>query len=61
MHKVAELATEGSVTAVSNLNAGDIVATTGFDRLQDGAPVLISSGSEDSDQDEAPNAVGRKP
>ncbi|HEY4048157.1 MAG TPA: efflux RND transporter periplasmic adaptor subunit [Acidobacteriaceae bacterium] len=61
LHKVAELATEGSVTAVSNLNAGDIVATTGFDRLQDGAPVLISSGSEDSDQDEAPNAVGRKP
>ena len=36
--------TDGNVTAVEGIQPNAIVAISGFDRLQDGAPVAIRSG-----------------
>ena len=48
---VHELATEGDKTAVESIQAGDFVATTGFDKLQDGTKINVQSavkGAADS-------------
>jgi membrane fusion protein, multidrug efflux system len=43
VQSVTELASDNDYSAVSNLNVGDVVATTGFDKLQSGARVIIQS------------------
>ena len=43
MHPVSELGTDGDRTAVGGLNDGDVVATTGFDKLQDGAKIVVQN------------------
>ena len=41
MQPITPGATDGTVTAVDGLQAGEIVATNGFDKLQDGAKVSV--------------------
>jgi len=41
LHPVTELASEGDITAVSGLTQGNIVALTGFDKLQNDTPVIV--------------------
>ena len=41
MQAITPGATDGTVTAVDGLQAGEIVATNGFDKLQDGARVSV--------------------
>ncbi|HVN09431.1 MAG TPA: efflux RND transporter periplasmic adaptor subunit [Patescibacteria group bacterium] len=41
IHSVTEGTTDGSTTAVQGINPGDLVATDGFDKLQDGVKVRI--------------------
>lgn len=43
LHPVAEDGTEGDSTAVSSLNEGDVVAVTGFEKLQDGTHVMVQA------------------
>jgi len=38
--------TDGNVTAVEGLNAGDVVAVDGFDKLQNGVKVAVQGRSE---------------
>jgi len=40
---LVELASEANQAAVSGIAAGEVVATTSFDKLQDGAKVTIES------------------
>jgi len=40
---VKTLDTDGNTTAVEGVNPGDVLATSSFDKLQDNAPVSISS------------------
>jgi multidrug efflux system membrane fusion protein len=40
-HDITELTSDGSVSAVQGLAAGDVVAITGFDKLQDGAKITV--------------------
>ncbi|HKM89610.1 MAG TPA: efflux RND transporter periplasmic adaptor subunit [Candidatus Acidoferrales bacterium] len=42
---IKEGTTDGAVTQVEGVKAGEMVATDGFDKLQDGAKVHIRSGS----------------
>ena len=42
---IKDRTTDGSVTEVEGVKAGEIVATDGFDKLQDGAKVHIRTGS----------------
>jgi membrane fusion protein, multidrug efflux system len=37
--------TDGNVAAVQNVNAGDVIAVNGFDKLQNGAKVTINNAS----------------
>jgi multidrug efflux system membrane fusion protein len=41
LQPVTEIATEGNNAAISGLKAGDVVATTGFDKIQDGTQVTV--------------------
>lgn len=52
MQNVSTGTTDGNVTAVEGLKAGDVVAVDGFDKLQNGAKVAVrkSSGSESRHQ-----------
>ncbi|MGI4811802.1 MAG: efflux RND transporter periplasmic adaptor subunit [Janthinobacterium lividum] len=43
MRNVAELSTENNVAAVTGVNAGEVVSTSSFDKLQDGAKVTLQS------------------
>jgi multidrug efflux system membrane fusion protein len=45
LRPVTELATEGNNEAISGLEAGDVVAITGFDKIQDGTRVAVSGSS----------------
>jgi multidrug efflux system membrane fusion protein len=45
LQPVTEIATEGNNAAVSGLKAGDVVAITGFDKIQDGTRVTRPGGS----------------
>jgi membrane fusion protein, multidrug efflux system len=37
--------TDGNIAAVQNLNAGEVIAVNGFDKLQNGAKVTINNAS----------------
>jgi hypothetical protein len=41
LQPVTEIATEGNNAAVSGLKAGDVVAITGFDKIQDATQVTV--------------------
>jgi multidrug efflux system membrane fusion protein len=41
LHPVSELGTDGDRTGISGLNEGDVVAITGFDKLENGSKVLV--------------------
>jgi multidrug efflux system membrane fusion protein len=43
--KVQPGVTDAGITEVQGLNAGDVVATSSFDKLTDGAPVMIANKS----------------
>jgi len=45
LQPVTEIATEGNNAAISGLEAGDVVAITGFDKIQDGTRVAVLGGS----------------
>jgi multidrug efflux system membrane fusion protein len=45
MQNVTVGTTDGNVTAVEGLNAGDVVAVDGFDKLQNGAKVVVRDAS----------------
>ena len=42
MHNVKPGVSEANMTQVQGLNAGDVVADSSFEKLQDGAKVIIS-------------------
>jgi multidrug efflux system membrane fusion protein len=46
MQNVTAGTTDGNVTAVEGVNAGDVVAVDGFDKLQNGAKVAVRGASE---------------
>ncbi|MCM3869933.1 MAG: MdtA/MuxA family multidrug efflux RND transporter periplasmic adaptor subunit [Pyrinomonadaceae bacterium] len=48
MQTVSAGTTDGNETAVEGLNVGDTIATDGFDKLQDGAKVVIRNPSNSS-------------
>jgi|HubBroStandDraft_5_1064220.scaffolds.fasta_scaffold37721_2 membrane fusion protein, multidrug efflux system len=43
MRTVAELSTEDNVAAVTGIEAGEVVSTSSFDKLQDGAKVTVQN------------------
>jgi multidrug efflux system membrane fusion protein len=45
VHPVTEGTTDGTMTAVQGVNPGDVVVTSGFDKLQDGAKVAVRTGA----------------
>jgi multidrug efflux system membrane fusion protein len=45
MQTVTVGTTDGSVAAVQGVQPGDVIATSGFDKLQDGVKVKISNGA----------------
>ena len=48
LRPVTEGTSDGSTTAVQGINPGDVVATDGFDKLQDGVKVRVRSASRSS-------------
>jgi multidrug efflux system membrane fusion protein len=46
---IREITSEGDTTAVEGVQPGDVVATSGFDKLQDGTKVNILSGTTQGD------------
>ena len=42
-HDITELTSDGAVSAVQGVATGDVVAITGFDKLQDGAKVTVQA------------------
>ncbi|HET6976400.1 MAG TPA: MdtA/MuxA family multidrug efflux RND transporter periplasmic adaptor subunit [Pyrinomonadaceae bacterium] len=46
MQNVSAGTTDGNVTAVEGLNAGDVIAVDGFDKLQNGVKVAVRGSSE---------------
>lgn len=54
MRTVSAGTTEGNETAVEGLNAGDTIAVNGFDKLQDGAKVVIRNAPGNSSGREHP-------
>jgi multidrug efflux system membrane fusion protein len=59
MQNVTVGTTDGSVAAVQGLQPGQVIAITGFDKLQDGAKVSISnpSGGTNANSGAAPGAA----
>jgi membrane fusion protein, multidrug efflux system len=54
--------TDGNVSAVQGLQPGDVVALTGFDKLQDGAKVTVRNNPKGgSQQNQASGAPGTAP
>jgi multidrug efflux system membrane fusion protein len=43
MRTVSELSTEDNVAAVTGIKAGEVVSTSSFDKLQDGAKVTVQN------------------
>lgn len=54
MRTVSAGTTEGNETAVEGVNAGDTIAVNGFDKLQDGAKVVIRNAPGNSSGREHP-------
>jgi multidrug efflux system membrane fusion protein len=46
VHNITELTSDGDVSAIEGINAGDVVSITGFDKLQDGTSVVVESSSD---------------
>ena len=46
-HDVTELTSDGTVSALQGVTAGDVVAITGFDKLQDGAKVTVHASANE--------------
>jgi membrane fusion protein, multidrug efflux system len=62
MQNVTVGTTDGNISAVTGIQPGDVVALTGFDKLQDGAKVTIRNGSKSgSQQNQAGSAPGTPP
>ncbi len=60
MQAVKIQAPDGSDTAVDSVQPGDVVATSGFDKLQDGAKVTVSKGNGPGQtQSSSPGATGQ--
>ena len=47
MRNVTAGTTDGNVTAVEGINAGDVIAVDGFDKLQNGVKVAVRGASEE--------------
>jgi multidrug efflux system membrane fusion protein len=45
LHTVTVGTTDGNTAAVQNVNAGDVIAVNGFDKLQNGGKVTINNAS----------------
>ena len=45
MQTVTVGTTDGSIAAVQGVQPGDVIATSGFDKLQDGVKVKVSNGA----------------
>jgi multidrug efflux system membrane fusion protein len=62
MQTVTVGTTDGNTSAVQGIEPGDVVALTGFDKLQDGAKVTVRNASKSgSQQNQADNAPGNSP
>jgi membrane fusion protein, multidrug efflux system len=48
IRNIAERSTDGKMTAVAGLSAGEVVALSSFDKLQDGTPVIVYQPSQDA-------------
>jgi len=48
IRNITERSTDGKVTAVTGLSAGEVVALSSFDKLQDGTPVIVNQPSQDA-------------
>jgi len=62
LQSVDEIATEGDEAAVSGLREGDVVAVTGFDKIQDGARIAVLTtqpAANDASSESASGAVGQ--
>jgi len=60
IQNIVEKTTDGNISAVDGLNAGDTVSLTGFDKLQDGTKVeLEESGPVTSNGDAAGTLSGK--
>jgi multidrug efflux system membrane fusion protein len=49
VRKITELSTDGKNTAVIGLKAGERVALSGFDKLEDGTSVTVAEADQDTD------------
>jgi multidrug efflux system membrane fusion protein len=47
-HPITTGVTDNNVTAVTGVKAGDVIASNGFDKLQDGAKISIAGGGRGS-------------
>jgi multidrug efflux system membrane fusion protein len=63
MRNITPGATDGTVTAVDGIQAGDVVATNGFDKLQDGAKVSVrgANGQGQGGRTGQPGQKGSQP
>jgi multidrug efflux system membrane fusion protein len=59
IHPVTPGVSDGTVTQVQGIQAGDVVATTGFDKLQDGSKVTIRAAAGGTNGQNSQNAGGR--
>jgi membrane fusion protein, multidrug efflux system len=48
IRNITERSTDGKMTAVGGLSAGEVVALSSFDKLQDGTPVIVSQPSQEA-------------
>lgn len=46
LQTITQIASEGDNAAITGLQTGDVVAITGFDKIQDGTPVTVLNSSE---------------
>jgi multidrug efflux system membrane fusion protein len=46
--------TDGNQTAVQGVNPGEVVATSNFDKLQDGVKVAVQNGANGTSQGNSP-------
>jgi membrane fusion protein, multidrug efflux system len=61
MQNVTVGTTDGNISAVTGIQPGDVVALTGFDKLQDGAKVTVRNVPKNGQQNQAGPAPGTPP
>jgi len=59
LHSVSELGTDGDRTGVSGLNEGDVVAITGFDKLENGSKIVVQNQPTSSSTPRAQSGAGQ--